>query len=446
MPDTSSVRQETRAHMPPTTAGHQDDTSDLSRFIKALFGARDDDTAVRLSYVEEDEHEALTPADAERIAREAEAEGEPLYAFAGMSDGLVSFVYEVMPETTAKVAESLTPEPTVALYNAGTAILVYAIDTPALPTDVAGVRARGFDLNEPIPTPGSNGWPMVHCNPDAYHTVQALKDAFSDDTGQTPAGTSEAATDADLGTYGDATVKAPFNDADPAYAQMMTISVGGNSQSTNWKPQTMPVGQFVALLCRHPENSKKDGTAFVLAEIAGAQRRKVAVKACYGVGLDIDVGTSGTKIDAELAKLGCLAVRYTTHSHGKARTEIRKDRLIKAADKAGRDLDDAFILDFLRDEEHWDPALLDSVEYVGDEHQPEGLMALLNHAQMPKHRRGRAVRRTLRHGRSRQDPGRGDAAVDPGAQGPGPRARRPAPGQERRRSVATFLFPPSRQG
>jgi hypothetical protein len=31
-------------------------------------------------------------------------------------------------------------------------------------------------------------------------------------------------------------------------------------------------------------------------------------------------------IDAELAKLGCLAVRYTTHSHGKGKTKFRKDR------------------------------------------------------------------------------------------------------------------------
>ena len=50
---------------------------------------------------------------------------------------------------------------------------------------------------------------------------------------------------------------------------------------------------FVDLITEHRESPKKDGPAIVIAEIVGPQRKKVAVKNIYGVGLDIDVGVPG---------------------------------------------------------------------------------------------------------------------------------------------------------
>lgn len=189
------------------------------------------------------------------------------------------------------------------------------------------------------------------------------------------------------GWLNEAALMTPFDLDDPAYAQEMVISIGGNFESKKWKAETLPVWRFVDLLSRHPENPKKDGLAFVLAEIAGPLRRKIAVKACYGVALDIDVGTPGAVIDDALARVGCLAIRYTSHSNGKTKNEFRKDRLVKFADEIGGDLGDPeTIFRFLREKEQWDEALVQSAEYVGDEHRPEGLMAQINHAPMPKNR------------------------------------------------------------
>lgn len=188
------------------------------------------------------------------------------------------------------------------------------------------------------------------------------------------------------GWLNDAALMTPFDLADPAYAQEMVISIGAGRDAKKWPGRRMTVATLLDQLTVHREHPRKDGLAFVLAEIVGPERRKVAVKACYGVGLDIDVGVPGERIDAALAKLDRLAIRYTTHSHGKEQTGFKKDRLVKYADKLGAELDEATIARFLREEEHWDEAIIASAEYVGDEHQPEGLMAQIAHAAMPKHR------------------------------------------------------------
>lgn len=237
----------------------------------------------------------------------------------------------------------------------------------------------GGDANGPIPTPGANRWELVHCDPEAYTPIEALA-AVYDDSAVT------ASTGSALDSINDARLLTPYDLADLAYAQTMTISTGAGRDALKWKPQTMPIATFVDLLSKHREDQKKDGLAFVLAELAGDGRRKVAVKACFGVGLDIDVGVSGAEIDKALIKMGCLAVRYTTHSNGKAATLLRKDRLIRYADKIGADLDDALVQRFLREEEHWDQAIVDTAAYVGDRHEPEGMMAQIDHAPMPKHR------------------------------------------------------------
>lgn len=366
----------------------------LTDFLDALFGASQ--AAIRASFSEDSERAVSTAEEIETLV--IDAGDEPIYVFPEMSDGLTPFVYTVTQNAGADEWETMVLRPTVALYKDGALLTAWALEAPAEANELALLTGEmDFELGEPIPTPGANGWEMVHCDPEAFHALATLQETYAPEA-VSPLGPVSAPAEKrpavetppwneDLGTYDDATIKTPFDEKDPAYAQAMIVSIGGNRESTSWKPKTMPIGQFVAMLCQHPENPKKDGLAYVLAEIAGGNRRKIAVKTCYGVGLDIDVGTSGEVIDAALAKLGSLAVRYTTHSHGKTRTEITKKRLIDTAKKAGRSVDDAdFFSWFLREHEKWDPAIIASAEYEGDEHNEHGLMALISHAPMPKHR------------------------------------------------------------
>ncbi|HWE45088.1 MAG TPA: primase-helicase family protein [Caulobacteraceae bacterium] len=188
-------------------------------------------------------------------------------------------------------------------------------------------------------------------------------------------------------TYGDARVIGHYDENAGVLARPFIVSFGSSRESTRWAPKEVPLGQFVALLCQHKEG-KKDGLSFVLGDMVPGRRLKTAVKTLYGVGLDIDVGTPAHVIDSALESLGCLAVRYTTHSHLKTKTEFKKDRVLKWAEShaGGAEIDDDLLREFIAAEENWHATIVDSVSYDGDVHQPGGVMAVATHAPIPKHR------------------------------------------------------------
>jgi hypothetical protein len=188
-------------------------------------------------------------------------------------------------------------------------------------------------------------------------------------------------------TYDDAKLLTAYDPADRRYAGAATISVGKDREAKIWRPQTMPVGQLVALLCKHREGPK-NGLSFVLGDMVKGRRLKTAIKSLYAIGLDVDVGTPTAKIEAAQRQLGCLSVRYSTHSHLASKSSFKRDMLTKWAEKnVGEDveIDSALIQDYLT-EKGWEPSLVKTVEYTGDEHEEGGIMAVVRHAPMPKHR------------------------------------------------------------
>lgn len=311
-------------------------------------------------------------------------------------NGEAPFLYSFVENAQADQWMDDVVKPTAVLFKDGLLICAYALDKAAqaaAPETEALAQAMAGFLTDPIPTPGANGWTLEHLDADHYVTFEQLADIYLDEAAPPAPPAAAAAAPWELETFGalnDAKLLSPFALDDPRYAQDMVVSIGANRESTKWAPKTMPVWQFVDMLSRHREDKNKDGLAFVLAEIVGNQRKKAAVANCYGVGLDIDVGVSGAVIDEALVKLGMLAVRYTTHSHGKATTKLLKDRIAKWCKKNEIDggVSQETIERFLREDPQmrWDDSIINTVEYVDDVHDPEGFMVQLNHIPMPKHR------------------------------------------------------------
>jgi hypothetical protein len=369
----------------------------LNEFLSALVGATQD--PIRLTY-----GDVVADVESDLDAAVADAGDEPIYLAPVTCNGEVPFLYTFTENAVEDEWQDLNLKPTAVLFKDGLLICAYALEAVVYEGDEvnAVAEAMGGFLTDPIPTPGANGWTLLHVDPDTFYPFQTLADLYQDEAVpeivaeiEARVGTLEAAVDAasppweseDHGALNDATLLTPFALDDPRYAQEMTISIGANRESTKWNPKAMPIWQFVDMLSRHREDKNKDGLAFVLAEIVGAQRKKVAVSNCYGVGLDIDVGVPGRVIDEALVKLGCLAVRYTTHSHGKASTKLLKDRVAKWLVKNGEDeVTEEGIIRFLREESRWDESIISTVEYVGDVQEPEGFMIDLHHIPMPKHR------------------------------------------------------------
>lgn len=368
----------------------------LNEFLSALVSATPD--AFRLIYG--DAAAEITTPETLEAALDA-AGSEPLYLDPVTANGDVPFLYSFTENAQADQWQDDVVKPTAVLFKDGLLICAYALDTAAKDTEEVRALADAMAgyLTDPIPTPGANGWEVVHFDPDHYVTYDALADIYQEEAPpapetlvETPAVQTEGYAlpweEEDHGTLNDAKLLSPFRLDDPRYGQEMTISIGKNRESMQWGPKAMPVWTFVDMLSRHREDKNKDGLSFVLAEIVGNQRKKAAVKACYGVGLDIDVGVAGSVIDEALVNLGCLAVRYTTHSHAKASTKVLKDRIAKWCKKndIAEGVTQDSIVRFLREESRWDESIIKTVEYVDDVHDPEGFMVQLDHIPMPKHR------------------------------------------------------------
>jgi hypothetical protein len=328
----------------------------------------------------------------------------------GLTDGGVAFVFSFYEGSASGAVHNPRVPPTAVLYKDGNSIECWAFECLEKKEDVLRLSlALGMTaIDERVPVPNTNGWSLEHVDPNAFTTLATMNAAYvtdNDPEGGKPV--EEDATEepevehnaelveeivqiADptgkpvnitVETYGDARVLAPYNEDD--CLQPFTFTLGVKTDSKNWKPDTKPLGAFIANLCKHREG-EKNGPAFVLGEMVPGQRLKNSVKSLTGIGLDIDTGTPSRVVDAALTKLGCLAVRYTTHSHAKSSTTFKKDKVIKYA--GDEDIDDEMIRSFLLKSEEWDQGIVDSATYGGTDHTDKGIIVTVHHNAMPKHR------------------------------------------------------------
>lgn len=359
----------------------------MGDFLSALLAGTQD--PIRLVYGQD----ATVDVTDDLAGALAQAGAEPVYLSPVTATGQVPFLYTLTENAVEDEWRDLIGiKPTVVLFKDGMMITAFALELPGAADDAAMIAlaaSMGGDLADPladpIPTPGANGWVMIHCDESVYTAFADLESAY----GVEPAAVAptEAPTE-DFGTLNDARLLTPFSLTDKRYQQEMVVSVGKGQNGTVWEGKPAPVAKFIERLSHHPVHPKKDGLAFVLAELVEAERAKNAVSKCYAVGLDIDGGVPGAVIDAELLKFGRLAVRYTTHSHGKTTSEVKKDTITGWLAKRGiDDVDLAGITRYLREEKRWDEAVLASTSYVGDVHLgKEGLSVQLEHMAMAKHR------------------------------------------------------------
>lgn len=334
--------------------------------LGVLFAALPDDVPIILR---DPDGLPMSVASAEDLATALAHDPEPYVDCGG--EGVVAFVYQHAEGVDADAWRSLAIEPTMVLAREERGVRAelryFVFDQPQPSAAVSGLAsALGSDLSEPVPLPGSNGWELVHFGEAAFDLADL----------------------AALGTYGDAVIKAPFSENDPALLREIVVTVGSNSKSTHWKPTKMPLGGMVAMLCQH-KVGKKDGLAWVLGDMVGGQRNIKAVRSLTAVGLDIDTGMSSEAIDAELKKLGCLAIRYTTHSHMRGAIEVPKDTIARWVEKnrSGADLTaDATIRDFLHEFKHYEREIADTAKFIDWDHTGSGIVAKISHDPMPKNR------------------------------------------------------------
>jgi hypothetical protein len=151
-----------------------------------------------------------------------------------------------------------------------------------------------------------------------------------------------------------------------------------------WKPVSSTFGQFTDVLRAHKEG-EKDGSCYLQGESADGARKSAAQIANYILGVDLDSGAPLHDVIATISKHGLEAVIYTTHSHLKDTSVIKRDHFMK--EMGTSEADEDLIRQYLIEWKGVLPHILEEVEILDDaKHTSEGIVILVRHRPMPKFR------------------------------------------------------------
>lgn len=292
-------------------------------------------------------------------------------------DGEARWVCGYAPALDGAPVVSLAPS--LALVRDGEAFCLWVLEDPA---DIDGAieelceRGR-CDPTTPAPLPGSARWRLAAFEPERVYSYDELNtwlcplNEFGLEPLEHPKGGIVAGAGfeviCDLGRA----------DNQP----LLNVSEFTNTKSRKGRAHALTLAELMERLCVFRRAAKKDGPAYVFAQLVDNVRQASAVTAVSAMSLDFDDGISLERIDEALAASGLVSVRYTTFSHAKTYTDVPR-----AAWRAFQpDLDDeARAVAYLRHKKRFIEDVADTGDVAGPKRTTEGPMIRLTHAPLAR--------------------------------------------------------------
>lgn len=172
----------------------------------------------------------------------------------------------------------------------------------------------------------------------------------------------------------------------PGSSRQITLMTGRRRDEGQgkWKEISSSFGQFENILQDHKEGAK-DGPCFLQGKSANGARKAVAMIENHILGVDLDSGAPLEDVMATIQKFGLEAVIYTTHSHLKDTSVIKRDDFWKKMDTNAADPE--LLREYLIAYKGVLPEILEDLEVLDDaQHTDEGVVILVKHKPMPKFR------------------------------------------------------------
>lgn len=172
----------------------------------------------------------------------------------------------------------------------------------------------------------------------------------------------------------------------PASQMEITLMRGRRRDESQgkWKETTSTFGMFADVLLQHAEG-QKDGPCFLQGQSAGGTRKSAAQIANFILGVDLDSGAPIQDVMDTIQRQGLEAIIYTTHSHLKATSIIKRDHFWKTMGVTTTD--EETVRQYLISVKGILPQIVDDLEIVDDaKHTEEGICILVQHKPMPKFR------------------------------------------------------------
>lgn len=160
---------------------------------------------------------------------------------------------------------------------------------------------------------------------------------------------------------------------------------GSKTKPGTWANWETTVGHLCGVLADHKEGIK-DGNCYLGGSVIDGERRANAIPHMDLCVLDLDTGENIADLIKAIQAQGWFALIYTTHSHMKPITEIKKDAVINwiGGDVVNPDID--HVKGYLAEVKRYQPQILADAELLETKHTAEGIKLIVKHAPMPKFR------------------------------------------------------------
>ncbi|ARK07487.1 hypothetical protein LAV_00112 [Sphingobium phage Lacusarx] len=171
-----------------------------------------------------------------------------------------------------------------------------------------------------------------------------------------------------------------------ASKRSITLGQGRRSDEKQgkWKEITSTFGAFTDFLRQHNEG-QKDGPCFLQGATAGGTRKAAAIIGNDVLGVDLDSGAPLSDVIDTIVRHRLEAVIYTTHSHLKDTSVIKRDHYFKWSGELVATTEG--VADYLQQVKGVLPHIVEDVEIVNESHHTEdGIVILVKHRPMPKFR------------------------------------------------------------
>jgi energy-coupling factor transporter ATP-binding protein EcfA2 len=172
----------------------------------------------------------------------------------------------------------------------------------------------------------------------------------------------------------------------PGSLREITLMTGRrrDEKQGQWKEIKATFGVFTDALRDHKEG-QKDGPCYLQGQSAGGTRKSAAQIENHILGVDLDSGAPLADVMQTIQKYGLEAVIYTTHSHLKDTSVIKRDHFMKVMDATTVEEDD--VRTYLIETKGILPAIVDELSILNEAHHTEeGIVILVKHRPMPKFR------------------------------------------------------------
>lgn len=162
-----------------------------------------------------------------------------------------------------------------------------------------------------------------------------------------------------------------------------TLAAGNNKSSKpgEWVNKQFNLDRLIGVLTQHTIGPK-DGPCFLQGKATGGTRQSKAMESLYIIGIDVDNGMPSSEIDEIIRDRGLFCIRYTTHSHGKDYTEVKKDDFVKYT----RANPGATISEYLVAKKRYLPEIAQQASLGDEEMTSSGVVIKVAHPAMDKNR------------------------------------------------------------